>query len=621
MSDFSQNTPYAQQQPCPVPQQPTPVYAPPPYPVIPIDFAAQALAAKDACYQTELSNIKLRQRLAQQEAREKAYSEIFLIGADGTYTLGRNGLQQLLMDDVIEAATLFYPQPPLPSEPLFLITFHRAGQIILSATDFANDQRLIGAIQRGGVQVHLLRSRRTTADLIRQAINKPTQACSLSPYGGWHQTYDHSIDYWMFPSGSTCRAAGELSAPVKLSSPSSAESLIVLQRFWPVFDAIRSPFHRGVLVLLFHEAALHTLLQQLGCGFSSAFCLFSHDERLLTYLRQLFAWFQAEPVSLECPSDVFPQKLLDRKDQPLLVEDCGRLDNVRANRQLLENALASGCVPWRWGKESKSLPLQAPIILLSSRLSALSCAPEVVCLDFSPEDFEYTANAKSLETSDAIRDYCAAFCGYAASHVDALRSALQAGKDLAWELDDGQLPQRFHQSFRTLISIYFFLTDFLRDIAGDDLAEPLPPQDEFFLQLFDLFLKSADGADLDSIAEQFVAIVRRKLEVGDLRAVPRGQCPDDTRNAVFFDDRHLRFACPCFCDLCQATGQTRPTILAALAEAGILAGAKTNATTAQTRITVWNAYGISTLIPVYALRREAFDSLGDPLILDEEVEE
>ncbi len=385
----------------------------------------------------------------------------------------------------------------------------------------------------------------------------------------------------------------------------------------PVFNVIRTPILRQLAILLYHEAALHTLLRQLGHKFPLAFCLFSMDKSILTYFRTLLSWFAAPPITLDAPPSDFSFALLSRKDQPLLIEDRGRLDYVAKNVTVLESALLTGVAPWKNGRDTLSLSIQAPIVLLSSRPSALSCAPEVMVCDFLSDDFDREIWLELVDRIKQNQDYLTAFCAYTATHIPDLRNALAEGQKAALHLDNGQLTEPCWKTLGILIGLQTFLGNF--SCFADLEPVPFDPAEELSSYLLNLLAQTSEKAERTSLADQFVEVARRFIQNNILHTYHQNACPPDVSGAVLFDDSCLYFTPKAFYSTCQALSQSRPVVLAALAEAGLFCGPQTNATTAQTRISVWNEYGIRHIESVYALDREAFDILGDPLILEGEV--
>lgn len=303
----------------------------------------------------------------------------------------------------------------------------------------------------------------------------------------------------------------QITDPQPLSVPSSAVMVTAINQFAPIFDVILTPFKREMAFLIYSEAAIHTLLQDLGHAFPLTCSFFSTEHNILSYFRTLLSWFGDSPLTLDTPKDDFAYGLLCRKDQPLLIEDSGRLKHAAKNAELLESAIINCAVPWKKGRETQTLPLQAPITLLSSCASALNCAPEIILLDFTEEDFD---RERWLECADKVGpnlDYLTAFCGYTVEHIHDLQKALEEAKRTARQLDEGQLAEPYFQAFGIFIGLHSFLKRFLADSALDSVLFPLSDT-ELFGQLLDLLVQTSEKAERASLPGQFIEVARGLIQ-------------------------------------------------------------------------------------------------------------
>lgn len=603
------------QLPTPYPSACPPAYSPIYSPTFCVDISPLSRDLQQATAE----NAELRHQLDQRRLREEAYTAIREVNGDRTFTFDRTGTPRELMDTIVLSACRFVRQPPLSGNPVYAISLKNFGRIIVEESDFLSDSRLLCLFQQRGIQVNLLRSQKTTAALLRTAINSHVQHLRASPYGGWLPGNDGTFSYLTFPDCSTCLHSDQRTLQTEeLPSQTSAVFAAAVAQFWPAFNIIRTPALQELIVLLYHEAALHTLLHHLGYDFPLAFCLFSTDETFLAYLRELLSWFSDSSLTLDMAPSDFASQLLFRKDQPLLVEDHGRLDHTRTNTSVLLSALVNRVVPWKNKREIQSLPLQAPITLLSSRPSALSCAPETMVIDFCAVDFDH---AVWVELNDRVghnEDYLAAFCGYTATHISELKSALAEGQKTALRLDLGNLTDLCRKSFGVLIGIQHFLDNFFCFSNLTPSSFPASQKNESqFEQLLDLLVQTSQKSDRTSLADQFIEIARWHIQAGTFSVYSPDSFPQEATKAILFSEDRIFFPPDTFFLLCQSLEQSRPVILGALIEADLLCGAQTNSTTVQTRISVWNEYGIRSIKSVYAFKRSAFDHLGDPLALEE----
>ena len=409
-----------------------------------------------------VENEKLKNQLARNQQRELAYTEILEHIEGRTHVRGRNDTILELMDCEVDLARSFTPQPPLHGDTIYEITMTGKEPFYLFEVDFFSDVRLINTFQQNGVHVSLLQSLRRTAALIRQAINMHLMPYCFNNYAGWWSDETKQFIYWTFPGFSTHNplTTSSFEDLAALPPQTPAVAATAAQQFLSVFEPICNTFLRQMVFLFYHEAALHSLLREIGHLPPLSFCLFATDENLLSYLRGLLSWFSDPPITLDTPSKVFGDKLLFRKDQPLVIEDFGRLDHAKENISTLESALINKNVSWKDKHNSQLLNLQSPIILLSSRPSHLSIAPEVIVLDFSTEDFDPSAWLEIADRINQNQDYLTAFCGYTMEHIAELKSALSEGQNTALHFASSHLTEDCRKMLGIFIGLQNFLNGF-----------------------------------------------------------------------------------------------------------------------------------------------------------------
>ena len=596
---------------------------PPYYPVQPVcpplhDIIQQIKETRDLA----VENIQLRNRLTQKELTEVSNTETFKSWDKKIFTLGRNGTPRLLLNRSIKQAVHFIPQPPSRQQPFFYICLHSVDMpLVLSEFDFFKDARLILALQEiPGVEVTPRRSQKLTAMLLRQAIEQEMVTVHLNFYGGWNSGEDGTFRLSMFPGFSTHRQQDRFELPTPIPKVSESETIVAAQRFWPTFTATRDLFARHLLVLWFHTSALSSLLEQLGYHVPLALNCFVTDPDQRRYLKHLFSWYGDEPLSLDLRPTDFTDGLLARRDQPLVIGGTGRLGHAAANVQTLEDLFSMGTVLWQSGKESASLPVQALITIISSGASELACAPEVCDLDLPPESFDRDCWLSGGSAFDS-NDYLTAFASYTANHITDLRTALALGREQAMQQSKGGLNEKCLEAYGILLGISTFLEDFFGFCSPavppipDMLNEPL------LEHLFEILNQTTEKNQLTDIPDVFIAVFRQLLQQGILSACSQMAYTPERENLVVFNEEYFHLTPEAFRYICRRLRQSSRVILNALADAGLFCGRQINARTAQTRISVWDDHGERRSLPGYSFSRDAFDMLGDPLVLDEEVGE
>ena len=569
-----------------------------------------------------VENVQLHNRLTQKELTETANTEAFKSWDHKIFTQGRNGAPHLLLNRSIEQAVHFIPQPPSRQQPLFFICLHSVDiPLVLSEFDFFKDARLILALQEiPGVEVTPRRSQKLTAMLLRQAIEQEMVTVHLNFYGGWNSGEDGTFRLSMFPGFSTHRQQDRFELPTPIPKVSESETIVAAQRFWPTFTATRDLFARHLLVLWFHTSALSSLLEQLGYHVPLALNCFVTDPDQRRYLKHLFSWYGDEPLSLDLRPTDFTDGLLARRDQPLVIDGTGRLGQTAANVQTLEDLFSTGTVLWQSGKESASLPVQTLITIISSGASNLTCTPEVLDLDLPPESFDRDCWLSGGFAFDS-REYLAAFASYTTDHIAELQTALALGREQAMQQSKGRLNEKCLDTYGILLGMGTFLADFFEFCSPANPPVPDMLNDMLLKNLFNLLEQTSEKDQLTDLADVFIAVARQQFQQGILSTCPQRNFTPHKKNLVIFNYECLHFTSEAFRCVCGVLHQSYPVILNALADAGLFRGRQINVRTAQTRISVWDDHGERRSLPGYSFSRDAFDLLGDPLVLDGEVGE
>ena len=564
-------------------------------------------------------NERMYQLLSQRANADQAYTQIYENWDKSLFVKTRSGTHVRFLDHTIDHAYHVKPQPPFLGDELYVIYLDGVDTPInLSAEKYQNDRALLTVLQETpGVTVTLVnRSLRITMNLLRSAFSARMEIIEPRFYGGWRSTNDQEIHFWIFPYGETHQTQELYEEESRLPQTTQAAAAIAAQQFWRVFKAIRTPSIRFQVFIWLHTAALHTLLPLIGDGAVLSLCLFSGDTDVLAYLEWLLNWYGDTPISLGQPSAAFALELLSRKDQPLVVKDYGRLRSMEQNAGILEDALASRQIPWKYDKHGRTFPLQAPITILTNQVSALSCAPAVVTADVTAEDFDRQEWYRLVLQDIDYYDYLAAFTSFTESHIRELRTALLEGKRDAMVMSAGTLSRDCSRMLGIFLGIARFLQDFFRFCLPS--VPPVDISDERVSELHQLLRRTSERGENISLPDTFAGIVRKQIQHGTLAVASRiAYCPEK-EDVVFFDEDTLYFTAPAFRTVCQAVHQSQTTVLRALADAGVLRGTPTNSTTYQTRITVPFKPGVHEVVSVYAIDRKAIEDIGDPLPLNEE---
>ena len=579
-------------------------------------LAAQAQGAA-------VENERLRAKLTQKQLAEEAYRTVLAQSDGHTYSPGKNGTFVHLMNRTVERAFHVHPMPPMTSPPYYLIAISQeTGWLFIKEADYFNDKVLLTALQeRPGVEVDLIQSQRQTAALLRTAISQKLQPLTLSCYAGWTKVEGNEFSFRVFPGFKACLPGIVTQLPTELSPVSPSSAALAAEQLWPQFRPVSDQGDRCLLFLWFHAAALSSMLMKLGHRIPLALCLFTEDLAASQYLTRLFHWSADVPLSLDSKPVKFSQMVLLEKDKPLLIRDAYQTADASVNAAVLRSALTSGTVLWKNGIESLELPLQALPTLLSGAASTLSCSPDCLTLDLSAAGFDTSAWDYFSVREERLYGYLSAFLRFTQEHASKLVEALDSGWRQSMFYLDGTLNDNCLKTLGILLGLADFLSAFFEFCSPSVPPVSFEAQD-WSDQLVEGLRQTTYKEDNWDLAGQFLQVARSHLVDGQLCASPvevrKEQLPEDV---VFCDEHTLSFTAPAFCRICRQLGQSRPTVLRALSEAGLMFGRPVNSATVMTRISIWDKFGVRRNLSVYRLVRSAFDLPGDPLLLEEESHE
>lgn len=572
---------------------------------VPVEVVQELAAAQGAAYQVSIQNHWLRQRLQDQASREEAYTTAFNAG-QCTCTISESGRILEIMSCCLEGVTRFVFCGPVSRPDLYLLHFSGGHpEVRLDETAYLDDKHLLHSLQRAGVQVHIRRSTRTTAALIRQCVSQLLESSEIYYYAGWVIREAVPV-FSAFPSFSSHQGAEPVEAASPVQSLSEVVETLAVQQVSAVFRTICSPERRWLVMTWYHAAFLFSLLEHGDASLPMGLCFFTEQSHVRLWLRCLFAWYHDHAINMDDRAEEVAGALWQRKDQPVLLVDAHQTANAAKNVQRIEETLASGKIFFRDGRAEKATPLRGAVTLITDVVSALTCSSSFVTIELGEEDFDSDACRKDCEGFPSNDDYLRTFAHYTVTHWSALRDSLHRGKTLAYSL----VPDGTHNALTTmgtLLGVADFLEGFYCAYEADS---PLPSLEGGLEEAVAArFRQQIDSAA--DMAVQFCYIARMCLEHQIFTLCDEGQ--DHTgegKPAVYLIGEDYGFSRKAFGEICRRMGQSAPTVARSLAEAGLLRGKITNSTTVQTRIPVCSVYGETRWIGVYRLAQEEILTAG-----------
>lgn len=573
---------------------------------VPVEVVQNLMATKDVAYRVSIQNERLQQRLKEKALREDAYTVAFNEN-HCTWAISESGRFIELMDCCLEDAIRLTFDGPKSHSDLYLLRF--SGKLSVAKLDeavYLDDKRFLHALQLAGVQVHIRRSTRTTAALIRQCVAKVLESVEIRYYGGWEVKKAVPV-FSAFAPFSSHRGADFLAVARPVQRLSGALETWAVKQFSAVFYTICSLELRWLVITWYHAAFLCSLLKHGDASLPMGLCFFTELPHVRLWFRHLFTWFNDGPINMDDRAVDVSSMLWRRKDQPVLLVDSYQTANASENARLIEEALATGKVFFRDGRVEKAAPLQGAVTLITNAISVLTCSPTLLVMEVGKGDFDLEVCQRYSENFPVNEDYLRTFADYTTAHWDELKKSLRKGNAMALSLipDGGQ---NSLATMGTLLGVADFLGGFYRAHEVED--SPVPSaQDGLLEEIAALFQQeSSSGTDA---ASQFCYIARMCLEHQVFTLCDEGQ--DDTgegKPVVYLIGEDYGFSRKAFGEICRRMGQSTPTVAQSLAEAGLLRGKTTNSTTVQTRIPVCNVCGETRWIGVYRLAQEEILTAG-----------
>lgn len=505
-----------------------------------------------------LRNINLENRLAKNIHAEYAFKELINVDHPGVFTIDKSGRPKLLLSHSIARVVLVDPSPPYRFSSFYAIYLEAVDKpILLSSRDFDHDKRLIGAFfQSLGVQVHIVNTHQTTAMLLRLAIRRKTVQIPMDFYAGWNHTSDGTFQFLRFSNGKThcqltdCSLEDCATQALAPKGEPQAVAMIYAFRINRLFQLVEDFPTRFLVWLWFHAAILCSLLEQLHNPIPIFLAFFTTDHASLSFLARLFAWCD-DAISLKMRPSDFSDALLSRCDQPLLIRE-DQLDSTKDNVRMLIEAMADRSVFWKSGSNSKSLPLRALPTILTSRISSLTCSPEIMVLDIPPKCINASHFSEREKVLQDLDNYLCVFTQYVAQHIPELENTLTLGRKDAISMVTDQLSGAHFDAFAIMLALSRFLDRFLAYCQPSKLD--LPPEADRIQLLQSLLIEASQRADnCCDLTDTFVRVASHDIRHGvlTLRSIQSQEDLDLPDSLTVYADQHsLAFTNKAFVKLC-----------------------------------------------------------------------
>lgn len=554
---------------------------------------------------------------------EEAYSQI-IENPDGLITFDKSGYPHRVIGETrLEYAFRIRADARYCQPDVYVIQFVNARPLVIAEKEFQKPELLVNQLSSAvGKPVARLRSTRKIGQLLQNFFSAAAKELYVPFYSGWKQIGDR-WDFCLF--GSSTHGQIPLKLPVTEQLPNFLEKPVPLlavsevlhavERICALMDSLTSKTLQSVVFLFVHVSLIYSLLDGLGFRPRVGLCIYSPEPRVLACLDKLFNWYGDSNIAMSLPSKKFLDRLTERKDQPLVIQDSSQNEG---NVGILLNAMETNSIPLaeRSGTEQS---LQALPTVLSGKLSALSFSPQFVLLEALGKDLQDNAFARISMLVKYLPDYLHAFAHYVSDHVHELEQEISTAMSNIYAAcpEDIALTEDALSMLGILMGVQNTVRAFHNDLLpSDDLAERLrsllPPN--LPNELMRLMQQSSTYADSDSaIASQFSAVVLEniQLEKFDVRDVlngsqlnSAGKCELGT---VYQDEDFYYFTRQAFTSVCHMCKSSSPVVLHALSAQGILSGTPVNGSTFLTRKTIVDQEGQRSVKALYKIEQAALE--------------
>lgn len=202
-----------------------------PYPValVPPATIDQMMALARSERDTAINNEKLRHQLEQKYLAEEAYSSAVQVSGDCICTQSKYGALVPILNCTVKWSAHIIPRPPLKDKSVYVIQLSVSKQLIsLTEDDFFKDSVLLSKFQEvPGVKVTIRKTRKSTADLIRQAIQYGIRILRTSIYAGWSEQGNGNLQFVVFDTFSSHRKNDQLVLHALPTTPPAVTDLAI----------------------------------------------------------------------------------------------------------------------------------------------------------------------------------------------------------------------------------------------------------------------------------------------------------------------------------------------------------------------------------------------------------
>lgn len=536
-----------------------------------------------ACLEREIKALQLDKARSADEAFSQATFH------DGRFTVvGTRGQSITLCPIPLDFLCHILPEPAYGQEGYFLVRFRNRETHCIPGRYLAKPAKLLQALSAAaGESIKTCSNPRKIGGLLAQTLVAAATRIPLLYRYGWQKSQDN----WLFylcggktHCGQLPLDADALPQTMALTELDRGATLRSAAQIVKAFQVFQDTSLSQILFLWWNASFLYTLLlsgNEASSPLPMGLCLLCQSGRTARCLEMLFRWYGDSAISLGDDPKVFPLRLGQRADQPLLIRDsvC-----CKENETALLQALSSGSVP-AGSQTDAVLQLRAPVTLLSEGKSPLCCSQNFFTMEITDQDLCTEILPKLPSLISYQQDYFRGLARFVQQNPEPLRT-LMTREDLSGDSEDDQdfqLSANGIQVLSTLRRVRNFVQAYLTSLVPEKEAEqkiqPLLSGDD--RSLLDALEES--GTSQDDLTHVFLGIAGRKLRDGSLALVDIHSASDaDPAETVYCSDKFYYFTLEAFRAICRDCHATTRTVLNSIAP--LLEGTPYCSGSAMTRI-------------------------------------
>lgn len=571
----------------------------------------------EALVQCHDENMRLKHRLEQKLLKEEELRQVLQMQGNAYFSMMASGRMVQLTHFSFEAVKSIVYDPLYGRKAQIWIkvsTQEEPG--LIDWEDFWNDKKWISFLERiSRTQIKIYGSVKRVALLLRSMANE-SMTQSFVPYlGGWGRENDRCC-YHVFSGFRTSAREWEPELYEMAYTDLPANAKIAAERFLNRFAPIHNKPLRSFCILWQHLSFLQTLLLEQGVRLTKIPVIQAENPVVQAYLRSVLTVSPGGVLPMCGASEDFARAILSCKDRPcvILLPQFGR--NTVSNERILDEVMSSGTVTLTKGRTVLGqFPLGTLPILLSDGGGQVFSYGIPIAAEADAFDLPWCAAIAAEDIR--LTDYWSGFLAYTYQHMDDLNRLLE--KQMAEALErsaDCEYTMEHAMVLGAMWGVAEFFQLFVRELSvtGDEIL------DDGWLDYTIALLEESDAqyAAPDGLADSFLAAARKTIRRKDFPCYRLGQLlPGLPHGVIYFDEDDICLDKIAFEQICQAAGCQSGAVKRELSERGYFIGKTVNRQAYETRISVRCKDGVSHMIRVYKFRRDLFEVLGEPTLLQE----